>query len=293
MSAAPATNRWVLGARPRTLPAAVAPVLVGTAVAAGAGDVVWWRALACLVVALALQVFTNFANDYSDGVRGTDTDRVGPTRLVASGLATAGEVKRAAVLSAAVAVVAGVALAVAVGPEMLAVGAASLAAGWWYTGGSRPYGYAGLGEPFVFTFFGLVATAGSAYVHLDRLTGLALAAAVPVGFLVTAILVANNLRDIPTDAATGKRTLAVRLGDRGTRTLYTALVVGAFAVTPLLALARLGALLALAAAALAVRPLRVVRSGATGPALIAVLADTGKLELAYAVLLAVGLWATA
>ncbi len=205
-------NRWVHGARPRTLPAAVVPVLVGTATAVGAveGGIIWWRAAAALVVALAIQVATNYVNDYTDAERGADARRVGPVRLVASGLATAGEVKRAALASALVATAAGLALVAAVGPELLVVGAASFAAGYLYTGGPRPYGYAGLGEVFVFVFFGVVATVGSAYVQTGEVAGLALAASVPVGLLATALLVVNNLRDIPTDAASGKRTLAVR-----------------------------------------------------------------------------------
>jgi 1,4-dihydroxy-2-naphthoate octaprenyltransferase len=281
-------NRWLVGARPRTLPAAVVPVGVGTAVAAGEG-VIWWRAAAAMVVALSLQVMTNYVNDYADGVRGTDEGRVGPVRLVASRLATPSEVRRAAFAAGATAALAGLALAVAVGPELLVVGAASLAAGYLYTGGPRPYGYAGLGELFVFAFFGVVATAGTAYVQLERLTGLSLAVSVPVGFLVTGLLVVNNLRDIPTDAASGKLTLAVRLGDRRTRALYCALVAGAFAVTPFLALARPWALLALVALPAAARPVRVVAGRATGPALIPALVDTGRLQLVYGGLLAAGL----
>ncbi|MBW3627544.1 MAG: 1,4-dihydroxy-2-naphthoate polyprenyltransferase, partial [Actinobacteria bacterium] len=219
-------NRWVQGARPRTLPAAVVPVLVGTATAVGAvdGGLHWWRAGAALVVALAIQVATNYVNDYTDGERGADDRRVGPVRLVASGLATTGQVKRAALASALVAAAAGLALAVAVGPELLVVGAASFAAGYLYTGGPRPYGYAGLGEVFVFVFFGVVATVGSAYVQIEQVSGLALVASVPVGLLATALLVVNNLRDIPTDAASGKRTLAVRMGEHRTRQLYAGLV---------------------------------------------------------------------
>jgi 1,4-dihydroxy-2-naphthoate octaprenyltransferase len=212
-------NRWVLGARPRTLPAAVVPVLVGTAAAVGVpdGDVVPWRAVAALVVSLAIQIGTNYVNDYADGERGTDAHRVGPVRLVASGLAPVRSVKLAALAAAGVAAVAGLALAVAVGPELLVVGACSLAAGYLYTGGPKPYGYLGLGELFVFVFFGLVATVGSAYVHLERISGLSVTAAIPVGLLATALLVVNNLRDIPTDVVAGKVTLAVRLGDRDTR----------------------------------------------------------------------------
>jgi 1,4-dihydroxy-2-naphthoate polyprenyltransferase len=281
-------NRWVLGARPRTLPAAVVPVLVGTATAAG-GGIHWWRAAVAMVVAVAIQVATNYANDYADGVRGTDDARVGPVRLVASRLASPAAVKRAALLAGAVAAVAGLTLVPAVGPEVIVIGAASLAAGYLYTGGPRPYGYAGLGEVFVFLFFGVVATVGSSYIQLERVTLLAVAASVPVGFLATALLVVNNLRDIRTDGAAGKRTLAVRVGEPATRAFYGGLVVGAFLVVPVLALRRPLALLALLAAPLAARPLRVVSGTATGRALLPALADTARLALVFGVLLAAGL----
>ncbi len=284
-------NRWVLGARPRTLAAAVAPVVVGTAVSVGRhpGGLVWWRAGAALAVAVAIQVATNYQNDYADGVRGTDAHRVGPTRLVGSGLATATEVRRAAAAAAAVAALAGAALAVAVGPELLVVGGISLAAGYLYTGGPRPYGYAGWGEVFVFVFFGMVATVGSSYVQLERVTLLAIGAAVPIGCLATLILVVNNLRDIPSDAAVGKRTVAVRLGDRPTRGLAIALVVAAFAAIPLLMLVRPLAVLALVAAPLAVRVLRTLGSGAAGPALVPALGASAQLELVFGVALGLGL----
>jgi 1,4-dihydroxy-2-naphthoate octaprenyltransferase len=284
------SNRWVLGARPRTLPAAVVPVLVGTAAAVGGGGgIVWWRFLAALLVALAIQIATNYVNDYADGVRGTDDRRVGPVRLVASGLATASEVKLAAGAAALVAAIAGLALAVAVGPEVLIVGLASLAAGYFYTGGPKPYGYLGFGEVFVFVFFGVVATVGSEYVQLDRVTGFALGASVPVGLLATALLVVNNLRDIPTDARSGKRTLAVRLGDGATRAVYVSMVAGAFVLVPLLALRRPWALVALLALPLAGRPLQRIAGGATGMSLIPVLGDTGRLQLIFGALLALGL----
>jgi 1,4-dihydroxy-2-naphthoate polyprenyltransferase len=288
---------WVGGARPRTLPAAVVPVLVGTAAAAGRADIVAWRAVAALVVALALQVGTNYANDYSDGVRGTDSGprRVGPARLVGGGLASPGAVRGAALAALSAAAVAGLALAVAVGWELLVVGAAALAAGWLYTGGPRPYGYLGLGELFVFVFFGVVATAGSAYVQEEQISGLALGASVPVGLLAVALLLANNLRDIPGDTASGKRTLAVRLGDTRTRWLYVAVVIGAVAAVPLVAALgdRMGALVAVAAAPLAVPPLRAVLRGDQGAALIAVLVATGRMQLALGGLLAAGLWISA
>jgi 1,4-dihydroxy-2-naphthoate polyprenyltransferase len=297
----PGWRTWLAGARPRTLPAAVVPVLVGTAAAAGSGDlgagkgILAWRVAAALVVALALQVGTNYANDYSDGVRGTDDVRVGPVRLVASGLAAPGAVKRAALASFAAAGLVGLALAAAVSWWLLAVGAASIAAGWLYTGGPRPYGYLGLGEVFVFVFFGLVATVGSSFVQREEVQGLAVLAAVPVGFLATALLVVNNLRDIPTDTLAGKRTLAVHLGDRRTRHLYAALVGGALGASVLVAVVggRPAAALAVLAAALAWRPVRAVLDGESGPELIAVLGDTGRLQLAFGALLALGLWLSA
>jgi 1,4-dihydroxy-2-naphthoate octaprenyltransferase len=289
-------NKWIAGARPRTLPAAVVPVLVGTAAAVhdtGSWNhgISIWRAVAALVVSLAIQVGTNYANDYSDGVKGTDSaGRVGPVRLVASGLASPGAVKRAAFLSFGVAGVAGLALAAAAGWWLLAVGAASFLAGWFYTGGSRPYGYAGFGEIFVFVFFGIVATAGSTYVQREAFTGLAFAVAVPVGLFATALLVVNNLRDIPTDAKTGKHTLAVRLGDRRTRVLYLLMMVLPFAGLPLIAgLSRVGAALAFIALPGARKPVQTVLEGATGPALIPVLGRTGRVQLIYGVCLAVGL----
>ncbi len=281
---------WVAGARPRTLPASAVPVIVGTAVAYAEGQVIWWRAAAALVVAVAIQVGTNYANDYSDGVRGTDTRRVGPVRLVASGLAPAAAVRRAAIASFGVAALAGLALAAAAGWWLILVGAASVAAGWLYTGGPRPYGYVGLGEVFVFVFFGLVATVGSAYVQLERITGLAVAASVPVGLLAVALLVVNNLRDIPGDTASGKRTLAVRVGDRVTRRLYAACVLIPFALVPALAASRPGALLAWAALPLAIVPVRRVLAGEEGRGLIPVLGATGRLQLVFGALLAIGIW---
>ena len=290
-----AVGEWVQGARPRTLPAAVVPVLVGTACAVGErdGGLVWWRAAAALVVALAIQVGTNYANDYSDGKRGTDdpSRRVGPVRLVGWGIKPAAAVKRAALLSFAVAGVTGLTLAAAVGWELLAVGAASFAAGWLYTGGPKPYGYRGLGEVFVFSFFGVVATVGSSYVQLEEVQGLALAASVPVGLLATALLVVNNLRDIPGDTVSGKRTLAVRLGDGPTRVLYVALVVVPFVLVPLVAGLgkRPAGALALVAVLLARRPIERVLQVARGADLVPVLAATGRVQLAFGALFALGL----
>jgi 1,4-dihydroxy-2-naphthoate polyprenyltransferase len=302
---APAWQDWVAGARrsalppprPRTLPAAVVPVLVGTACATGRVDIIAWRAVAAGLVALALQVGTNYANDYSDGVRGTDSGerRVGPVRLVGSGLRSPGAVKRAALVAFGVAAVAGLALALAVGPELLVVGAAAIAAGWFYTGGRHPYGYLGLGEVFVFVFFGVVATVGSQYVQQEDVALLAVAASVPVGLLATALLVVNNLRDIPGDTASGKRTLAVRLGDRSTRVLYVSLLVGAVLMVPVIAGlgGRPAAVLSLAAVPLARKPVTEVLSGARGGALIRVLGATGRVQLVFGTLLAAGLWISA
>ena len=289
-SAPPSGARlWALGARPRTLPASLAPVVVGTAATVGDGPLVWWRALAAGIVSLALQIGTNYANDYSDGVRGTDAVRVGPIRLVGSGLARPVAVKRAAIVAFAVAAVAGAALALATTPWLLAVGAAAIAAGWLYTGGPRPYGYLGLGELFVFVFFGLVATAGSTFVQHQQVTLRSLLAGTTMGCLSCSLLVVNNLRDIPTDTESGKRTLAVRLGDARTRWFYLALVVVGFASAAASALAhRPWALLALLAVPAAVAPARTVLGGARGPGLIPVLGGTGRLTLAVGLGLAAG-----
>ena len=285
------TNRWVLGARPRTLPAAVVPVAVGTAVAVGQvpGGLMAWRAAAALVVAISLQIATNYVNDYADGQRGTDDARVGPVRLVASGLATAGETKRAAAAAFAAAGFAGAGLAAAVGPELLVVGALSIVAGWAYTGGPRPYGYLGMGEVFVFVFFGVVATVGSTYVQTGSVLGLSMLASVPVGLLAVALLVINNLRDIPGDTDAGKRTLAVRLGDSVTRRLYVVLfaVVAGGIVTS--AVVRPLALLGLVGLAAAAGPIRHVVAGAEGAQLIPVLGATGRSQLLTGLLFAAGL----
>lgn len=282
-------GRWVLGARPRTLPASAVPVVVGSAAAGAAGQFDAVRAALALVVAVALQVATNYANDYSDGVKGTDEVRVGPVRLVASGLASPGAVKRAALIAFAVAGAAGLALAAVAAWWLILVGAACMAAGWFYTGGPRPYGYAGLGEVFVFVFFGLVATAGTAYVQLGRIDGLAVLAAVPVGLLAVALLVVNNLRDIPGDTVAGKRTVAVRVGAASTRKLYAGCLGAAFVLAVAVAVDRPWALLALAAIPVAFASARRVLRGAEGSALIAVLGQTGRVQLLVGALLAAGI----
>lgn len=281
---------WVAGARPRTLPAAVSPVLAGTGVAAYVDAWVWEKALLALVVSLALQVAVNYANDYSDGVRGTDDVRVGPMRLVGSGAASPSAVKRAAFLAFGVAGVAGIVLAATTAWWLVAVGLVCVLAAWGYTGTSRPYGYLGLGEVMVFVFFGLVAVVGTTYVQTETWEPAALLAAVGIGALACAILVANNLRDIPTDTVAGKRTLAVRIGDRGTRLLYAALVaVAALAVVGVAALTTWWALAGLLFLVPGLAATRTVLGGAAGPALIPVLQRTGAAELVWAALVAVPL----
>jgi 1,4-dihydroxy-2-naphthoate polyprenyltransferase len=285
---------WLMAARPRTLPAAVAPVLVGTAAAVEASDDFRLGAfLAALVGSIFIQIGTNLANDYSDAKRGADTvDRLGPVRVTAAGLVTPRRVLAATWTAFAVAVACGVYLAVVAGPVILAVGAVSILAGVLYTGGPRPYGYAGLGEAFVFLFFGLVAVNGSYYVQLERLDWLPFALSIPVGMLSTAILVVNNLRDTDTDRRVGKRTLAVRLGRERTRLLYAGLVLGAYVALAIGLLAADGpawCLLAFLSAPLALGPLAAVRTRTDGPSLNAALAGTGMLLAAFSVLLAGGL----
>ncbi len=282
-------REWLTGTRPRTLPAAVVPVLIGTGVALGYSRFSWWRALLALVVALALQVGVNFANDYSDGVRGSDAKRVGPVRLVAAGLAPPRQVLLAALGCFFVAGLAGLALAAVTSWWLVAVGAGCVAAAWFYTGGPRPYGYSGLGEVFVFAFFGVVAVAGTAYVQMDRLSWLGLAASVPAGLLACGLLMVNNLRDIKTDTQAGKRTLAVMLGDARSRAAYVATLLAPFGVAALLAAFRPFTLLVALALPLARMPVRSVRAGASGPALIKALGQTGRLQLAFGIAFTIGL----
>ncbi len=281
--------QWVEGARPRTLPNAVAPVIAGTGAAAWLDAVVWWKALLALVVSLALIVGVNYANDYSDGIRGTDDVRAGPLRLVGSRLATPRAVLTAAVVSLAVGAAAGLALAIVSQPWLIAVGAACIAGAWLYTGGSKPYGYSGLGEVAVFVFFGLVAVLGTQYTQALRVDWVGAALAVGTGALSSAVLVANNLRDIPTDAESGKITLAVRLGDARTRLLYQALLALTFVLTLVLILATPWCAVGLVAAPLAVRAARPVRTGRGGRELIPVLRDTGLTMLVWSIAVALAL----
>jgi 1,4-dihydroxy-2-naphthoate octaprenyltransferase len=282
-------REWLAGTRPRTLPAAVVPVLIGSGVAIGYDRFSWWRAVLALVVALALQVGVNYANDYSDGVRGSDEKRVGPVRLVAAGLAPPRQVLFAAFLCFFVAGAAGLALASVTSWWLVAVGAACIAAAWFYTGGPRPYGYRGLGEVFVFAFFGVVAVAGTAYVQMGRLSWLALAAAVPAGLLACALLMVNNLRDIRTDTLAGKRTLAVLLGDARSRMTYVVTLLLPFCVAAMLAFSRPFTLVTALTLPLARIPIRTVRGGALGPALIEALGETGRLQLAFGIAFTIGL----
>jgi 1,4-dihydroxy-2-naphthoate octaprenyltransferase len=285
---------WLMAARPRTLPAAVAPVLVGTAAAVEVSDEIRVGAfIAALVGSVFIQIGTNLANDYSDARRGADAaDRLGPVRVTSSGLVAPRRVLVATWIAFAIAVAAGIYLATVAGPVILAVGAASILAGVLYTGGPRPYGYEGLGEPFVFLFFGLVAVNGSYYVQLEALDWLPFGLSLAVGFLATAILVVNNVRDVDTDRRAGKRTLAVRIGRPRARTLYASLVAAAFVAVPVTLIATGGpgwGLLALLAAPLVPGPLGAVMTRTDGPGMNAALAATGALLGAFSSLLAVGL----
>lgn len=281
--------QWIEGARPRTLPNAVAPVIAGTGAAAWLGEAVWWKALLALMVSLALIVGVNYANDYSDGIRGTDDVRSGPLRLVGSKAASPRAVLTAALVSLLVGAGAGLALAIVSQPWLIAIGAACIAGAWLYTGGSKPYGYRGLGEIAVFVFFGLVAVLGTQYTQALRVDWVGLAMAVAMGSLSSAVLVANNLRDIPTDTDSGKITLAVRLGDARTRVLYIALLVVAFALTLVLMAATPWTAVGLVALPLAVRAAGPVRRGLGGRELIPVLRDTGLTMLVWALAVAAAL----
>ncbi len=282
-------QQWISAARPRTLPAAVAPVLVGTGAGIELGGFSWLRGGLALLVSLALQVGVNYSNDYSDGIRGTDADRVGPTRLVGAGLARPSTVKLAAFGCFGVAGLAGLILAALSSWWLIPVGIAAVAAAWFYTGGPKPYGYAGFGEIFVFVFFGLVAVLGTTYVQAGRISLTATIAAVGIGLLACALLMANNLRDVHTDVAAGKRTLAVLLGEPLSRRVFAVMVGGAFLAALVMAVSHPWCLLALLALPLAVPPVRQVLSGVRGPALVVVLGATARVEIVYAVLLGLGL----
>ena len=277
------------GARPRTLGAAIVPVVVATALASTERGTIWWRALAALVVALALQIGVNYANDYSDGVRGTDANRRGPLRLTATGTATARSVRNAAVIAFACAAAVGLALSIAVDLRLLLVGAASIAAAALYTGGPRPYGYSGLGEVAVLGFFGVVATLGSVYVQLEHLPASAWIAALAVGLPAVAILVVNNLRDIETDRVSGKRTLAVRIGAARTRVMFVACLVGALVAAVALGAVHPPALIGVLAAPLAIAPARIVMRKTDPPSLVRALVATARFQLVLGALLAIGL----
>lgn len=282
-----AKNKWLLGARPKTLGAAIAPVIVGTAIAAPVGELSLLNGALALIVGLAMQVGVNYANDYSDGIKGSDAVRVGPVRLVASGLATAAAVKRAAIISFLVAAAAGLLLAYLVNWWLIAIGAASIVAAWFYTGGKSPYGYRGFGEISVFVFFGLVATVGSFYVQAEVISLAALAAGTSLGLLSMALLIVNNLRDLNTDKAANKQTLAVKLGDRKTRLFYLISVIGAIMISMTLALvaplAALSGLLIL----VAMQPIRDVVAGASGKDLIQTLQQTNRLLIWLGIVLAI------
>ncbi|CAJ1493752.1 1,4-dihydroxy-2-naphthoate polyprenyltransferase [[Mycobacterium] kokjensenii] len=276
-------SQWIEGARPRTLPNAIAPVIAGTGAAAWLGGAVWWKALLALAVAVALIIGVNFANDYSDGIRGTDDDRTGPLRLVGSGVASPRAVLTAAIVALSVGALAGLALALVSAPWLLAVGAVCIAGAWLYTGGSRPYGYAGYGEIAVFVFFGLVAVLGTQYTQAGRVDWVGGALAIGIGALSSAVLVANNLRDIATDKPAGKITLAVRLGDARTRVLFQLLIAVAAVLTLALMRATPWCAAGLLATPLALRAAAPVRTGRGGVALIPVLRDTGLTMLVWAI----------
>lgn len=278
-------NKWIIGARPRTLPAAIAPVAVATALAGK--DAAAIPALLALFVALSLQVGVNYANDYSDGIRGTDNDRVGPIRLTASGIASAQSVKNAAFISFALAAIAGLGLALMTSWWLIAVGAAAILAAWGYTGGKNPYGYMGLGELFVFIFFGVVATVGTFFVQVETITLDSILISIPMGTFSCALLSINNIRDRALDEPAGKKTLAVRLGDRRARHLFAGLITLGYFAT--LALLNPWTIFTLATAPMAFSLVRGVLGSAQGAELIPYLAKTGKLQLQFSILLSLAL----
>ena len=283
-------NIWVAGARPRTLPAAISPVLVGTAlIRRDHHSINFLNALLALLVSLLLQIAVNYSNDYSDGIRGTDDNRVGPIRLVASGLATAQAVKRAAFLCFAAAGVIGIALSIRVSWWLVLVGALSILAAWTYTGGKKPYGYSGFGELSVFIFFGLVATVGSYVVQSHRVTWQSVLVSIPVGALSCSLLAINNLRDLPKDSLVSKRTLAVRLGDTRARQMFIGLLVLAHTAALLAALITPWALITALFIPLTLKIVKGIRGGAQGRELIPMLGEIGKLQLLLSLSLALAL----
>jgi len=280
-------NKWIIGARVKTLPAAISPVLVGTALAT---EINWLYALLALIVSLSLQIAVNFANDYSDGIRGTDSNRVGPIRLVGSGLAAAKSVKRAMFIGFSVAAIAGLILALQISYWLLLVGAISILAAWGYTGGKKPYGYFGFGEISVFLFFGVVATVGSYYIQTQKISGQSVLLSIPVGALACAILVMNNLRDLPMDAQVGKRTFSVRIGDRNTRYFYVTLLILAQVISAFAYTFNSYALLTLIWLPLTVKNCRLVLQGVTGKELIPLLISTARLQLSLSFTLGLALF---
>jgi 1,4-dihydroxy-2-naphthoate octaprenyltransferase len=280
-------NKWIIGARVKTLPAAISPVLVGTALAT---EINWVNALLALIVSLSLQISVNYANDYSDGIRGTDSNRVGPIRLVGSGLATAKSVKQAMLISFSVAAIAGLVLALQTSYWLLLVGAISILAAWGYTGGKKPYGYFGFGEVSVFLFFGVVATVGSYYIQTQKISGQSVLLSIPVGALACAILVMNNLRDLPLDAQVSKRTFSVRIGDQNTRYFYVALLVLAQVISAYAYTFNSYALLTLIWLPLTVKNCRLVLQGVSGKELIPLLISTARLQLLLSFTLGIALF---
>ena len=278
-------NKWIIGARPRTLPAAIAPVVVATALAGSNASLA--PAALALIVSLSLQVGVNYANDYSDGIRGTDNNRVGPTRITASGLATPNAVKSAAFISFAIGAVAGLSLAIMTSWWLILVGALAILAAWGYTGGKNPYGYLGLGELFVFIFFGIVATVGTFYVQTEQITLNAFLASISMGTFACALLAINNIRDRALDEPAGKRTLAVRFGDRNSRIFFAALIALGYIAVALMGNPWL--LLTLLSAPMARSLVRGVFGGAQGAELIPYLAKTGKLQLQFSILFSIAL----
>lgn len=280
-------NKWLIGARVKTLPAAISPVLIGTSYAQ---DINWINAALALVVALFLQIAVNYANDYSDGIKGTDSNRVGPTRLVASGLASARAVKNASYFCFLIAAFAGSILSLSISKWLFVIGALSILAAWGYTGGRKPYGYLGFGEVSVFVFFGLIATIGSYYIQSKEINWQIFLLSIPVGCLSCAVLVINNLRDLSNDELVGKRTLAVLLGDKKTRNFYTVLLVVSQLISVIAAVVNIRMLFTLICIPVMINAIKKVSLGAKGIELIPILGRTARLQLLLAVITAAALF---